>query len=590
MRHLKFWNLFLFHRVMASISSLSSVVLWLDATDMSTISVNSIGNDVFQWRDKTSNGWIFNPVRLQDRPIKSTNAILFNQVSSFHFISQQRIPTYSTTDIFCIITPDSLLGARQPFFDNGDVTISETDKRINTQVYADGGEFYRAAYTSNTSRSFTIYRGELYTGMDINQNPNFLQRYNSNIRSFEVFPFPISTPFIRGLGVYNGSLFAFGGGGGNAGSNDRAFRWNGSTAFISTNTVSSSVYGGICYNKEFYTATAGFVVTGSNANTRPQLYRWSSPNVNVSLDSNNVGDGRWVLASEIQPGLTGTGGSQITNNGYMVYRGDLYFVYDNNFSGMNRFNSRLGMNPSLIYGGSMYSLGVFNGNMIMGFNDGRVFRNNDNVRINFGRLNNGIPNGGGFVAYKGNLWVMKQANTVEIFFGEQGGFQSNSLFSNVTTNTVNTGMFGGFIVHDGKLFMNANSSAFVYEFGNGVTLDRPIDTVLGNAPILLQIRKSPFSCQMYINGDLVENEATNFTFSNQPARFAYVGGAAGTLCGNAYNDPGSDHFQGGVHTVVQFNTILTTSERQRVEGILAWQYGISSILSASHPFKTAPPS
>lgn len=574
---------------MASISSLSSVFLWLDSTDLSTFTINPIGSDILQWRDKTSNGWIFNPLRGQDRPIKSTNAVLFDQVSSFQFISQQKIPVLSTTDIFAIITPESLLGPRQPFFDNGDVTISETDRRINTQVYADGGEFFRGVYTSNTSRSFAIYRGELYTGMDVGQSITYLQKYNSNVRGFEVFPFPISTQNIRGLAVYNGSLFVNGGGGF---FNDRAFWWNGSTSFVSTNTLSSTTYSQTVYNKELYIASYGTVTSGSNANLRPQLYKWSSfSTFDVSLP-NNTQFGRWQLVTEYQNALNATvNWFMYANGGMMPYRGDLYLASDGNFNGLQRYNNRIGFNCNVIFGGPIYQLGIFNGNMIMGFNDQRLFRYNDGVRINFGRLNFGVP-GGGLVTYKGNLFVMKNnatSNTLEIFFGEQGGFQSNSFCSNVTTNTTATNMFGGFIVHDGKLFMNWNSSAIAVEYGNGCSLDEPIDTLLGNAPILLQIRKSPTSCQMYLNGNLVEAQATNFTFSNQPPRFAYIGGAAGTLSASTWSDPGSDHFQGGIHTIVQFNSNLNTEDRQRVEGILAWQYGISSILSESHPYKNAPP-
>ncbi len=585
---------------MASISSLSSVYLWLDATDLSTLTINPIGSDVIQWRDKTSNGWVFNNLRGQDRAIWSTNALLFNQVSSFQFISQQKIPVLSTTDIFTIITPDSLLGPRQPLFDNADITISETDKRINTQVYADGGEFWRGAYTSNTGRSFAIYKGDLYTGMDVGQTINYIQRYNSNVRSFEIFPYPISSSGgqVRGIGVYNGTLFATGGPGAFS---DRAWWWNGSTAFISTNTLSSTVYSPCVYNKELYVGTSGFIVTGCNANTRSQLFKWSSPTVSVAASPNNVGNGRWQLVTELQNGLQGVAGwVSYPSGGFLSYRGDMYIASDGtsgSFNGLQRFNNRISYNSNLIYTGPIYQLGVFNGNMLIGFNEQRLFRWNDNMRINFGRLNFGTPSGG-LLSYKGNLWVMKNtslntgagaSNTMEIFFGEQGGFQSNSFCSNVTTNNTNINMFGGFIVHDGKLFMAWNNAAFMVEYGNGTSLDQPIDTLLGNAPILLQIRKSPTSCQMYLNGTLVQNQAVNFSFSNQPPRYVYVGGASGTLNSSTWSDPGSDHFQGGLHTLVQFNSNLVTSDRQRVEGILAWQYGIQSVLPANHPFKNAAP-
>ncbi len=577
---------------MASISSLSSVYLWLDATDLSTLTLNPIGSDVTQWRDKTSNGWIFNNLRSQDRPIWSTNALLFNQVSSFQFISQQRIPVLSTTDIFCIISPDSLLGPRQPFFDNADMTISETDKRINTQIYADGGEFWRGTYTSNNARSFAIFRGDLYTGMDVGQTINYIQRYNSNVRSFDVVPIPISTQNIRGLAVYNGYLFVNGGGGTN---NERAWWWNGiSTSFTSTNTLSSTTYSPSVYNKELYLGTFGFPVTGSNASFRPQLFRLSSPISSIAASSIHVGTSRWQLVTELQNGLTATvGQTYYPNGGFLPFRGDMYIASDGNFNGLQRYNNRIGFNSNNVTGGPIYQLGMFNGNMLIGYNDQRLFRYNDNARINFGRLNFGTPSGG-FVTYKGNLWVMKNtnqnsSNTMEIFFGEQGGFQSNSFCSNVTTNTTAINMYGGFIVHDGKLFISWNNTTIMVEYGNGTTLDRPIDSVLGNAPILLQIRKNPLYSQMYINGTLVQTQVTNFTFSNQPPRFVYVGGAAGTLNASTWSDPGSDHLQGGLHSIVQFNSNLIPADRQRVEGILAWQYGIQSILSADHPFKNAAP-
>jgi hypothetical protein len=150
-------------------------------------------------------------------------------------------------------------------------------------------------------------------------------------------------------------------------------------------------------------------------------------------------------------------------------------------------------------------------------------------------------------------------------------------------------MFGGFIVHDGKLFVQWNSAALMVEYGNGTTLDSPIGTIYDTSPILLQIRKSPTASQMFINGNLVQTQPTNFTFSNQPPRFTYIGGAAGTLTSSTWSDPGTDHLSGSLHTVVQFNSNLITSDRERVEGILAWQYGIQSVLPASHPFKNAAP-
>ncbi len=49
---------------------------------------------------------------------------------------------------------------------------------------------------------------------------------------------------------------------------------------------------------------------------------------------------------------------------------------------------------------------------------------------------------------------------------------------------------------------------------------------------------------------------------------------------NTIEDHGDSISAGGV---------LSDDERQRVEGILAWRYGIESKLSSDHKYKNAPP-
>jgi hypothetical protein len=41
--------------------------------------------------------------------------------------------------------------------------------------------------------------------------------------------------------------------------------------------------------------------------------------------------------------------------------------------------------------------------------------------------------------------------------------------------------------------------------------------------------------------------------------------------------------------MIIYNRTLTTSERQTVEGYLAWKWGIQANLPATHPFKNFPP-
>jgi hypothetical protein len=93
---------------------------------------------------------------------------------------------------------------------------------------------------------------------------------------------------------------------------------------------------------------------------------------------------------------------------------------------------------------------------------------------------------------------------------------------------------------------------------------------------------------MYLNGRLVESKATNFTFSNQSARQMFVGGAAGTMSGGA-SDCGSDHFQGAIHSIAEYSSIFSIDDRQRVEGILCWQFGTQNTLPVGHPYRNSPP-
>jgi hypothetical protein len=143
------------------------------------------------------------------------------------------------------------------------------------------------------------------------------------------------------------------------------------------------------------------------------------------------------------------------------------------------------------------------------------------------------------------------------------------------------------IVHDGKLFLNQASAFYTYVYGNGTTLDESFSTLVG-APVLLNIRRNETSCEMYLNGSLVQSKALNFTYFNQPARQMFVGGAAGTMSGGA-SDCGSDHFQGAIHSIVEYSRVLSTSDRQRVEGMLCWQFGTQNTLPVGHPYRNSPP-
>ena len=59
---------------------------------------------------------------------------------------------------------------------------------------------------------------------------------------------------------------------------------------------------------------------------------------------------------------------------------------------------------------------------------------------------------------------------------------------------------------------------------------------------------------------------------------------------NSFNSaPGTSAFDGNISEVIIYNTGLTTTQRQKIEGYLAWKWGLQGSLPAGHPFKTAAP-
>ena len=71
--------------------------------------------------------------------------------------------------------------------------------------------------------------------------------------------------------------------------------------------------------------------------------------------------------------------------------------------------------------------------------------------------------------------------------------------------------------------------------------------------------------------------------TNYPVNSIAMGGYSSTFVG-------SRNFRGTIYETVLYSKLLTTSERQQVEGYLAHKWGIISAIPSTHPFKTFPPS
>ena len=633
----------------SSLSSISSLNLWLDSTDLTSMSYDqtyienrSTTAALLQWNDKSSNAYQFVPLRLGDQPKISTNAVLFDQVSSFQLISKQKISAASTLDFYAVVTPFSLWGPRAPLFDSADITISETDTRFNTQIYADGNEFFRGTITQNSNNAAAIYKGNLYIGTNAGITSNYLQKYNRTTRSFEYLNVPMACNYTHSLAVYDGKLYTAGGsnpatnqnygGNGTFGTGFLEY-WNGSDTSFKPTSVMSSFCGPLTVHKrQLYACTwNGWASLYINNNTitsvatqpKPQLYVLTTPNVSTLSFVTNLQASYWTTY------LNGGDWNVYLCNA-ISYRGDLWFGSGSNSSShgrtLTRFTNAGIYNSNNMQGSINGYMCIFNGSLVTPIaNETRMFKWNDSVFQNFGRFGINPLNSdtigrtwqpsGGMCTYKGLLYTMYggsnvnnggynngllvaalsngnggwQSNYVDVFGGERGGTYNNSSNFQVTTNPTNVPQCNLMIVHDGKLFMQNGyyTVGSIIEYGNGTSLDQSFSTLTAS-PILLQIRKSPTVCQMYLNGVLVENQSVNFGYSNQPAREMWVGGGAGTMS-SGQSDSGSDHFQGAIHSIAQYSSNLNTSDRQKVEGILAWTYGIQNVLPASHPYAFSSP-
>jgi hypothetical protein len=549
------------------VSYIPNICLWLDALDSTTFTLEN--DRVLEWRDKSSNAARFVPVRDGFRPVFSTNAVIFSP-SSFQLRSVNKLPAYSTTDIFFVMNYEPLKGPRQPFFDSADITPSETDNRLNVQVYADGYEYYRGCPTpSTTLGAVSIYKGDLYLGTNVTMSPNYLQKYDRMNEQFNFLNIPMTTPNIRGMAVYDGNLYMAGG--------NTVERFDGATMTVA-NLLSSTTNTPIVYNENLFVTTRGFITTGSNAASRPQLYRWNT------LTSNFDG------IAQMQAFLTATVGIAESAYNSIDYAGTLYFFNSNsqNNGPITRLEGNTYNSNSLV-NTLHYGTGLFRGFLLNFRNEARLHRYTEAgpgfmtwARTASGQFVTGLAS----CAYKGDMYFLRNqasgTNTIEYTGGDGAGSSSNSILSTLTATATSLNTNSLMVVHDGKLFVN-NANAFnIVQYGNGTSLDFPISS----GQMIVMVRKTQEYAQVWINGTIAFETLYNFEFNRQPTRHVYVGGAAGTLC-SAVSDPGTDHIRGSIQSVLQFSGILNETDRQTVESELAWSFNLGPLLPPEHPFNNS---
>jgi hypothetical protein len=79
------------------------------------------------------------------------------------------------------------------------------------------------------------------------------------------------------------------------------------------------------------------------------------------------------------------------------------------------------------------------------------------------------------------------------------------------------------------------------------------------------------------------------TITNNGTLTATGGDASATQLYIGTRGDSGTSFTGFFYEILVFNVALSTSDRQKMEGYLAWKWGLQKSLPSSHPFFNFPP-
>jgi hypothetical protein len=131
-----------------------------------------------------------------------------------------------------------------------------------------------------------------------------------------------------------------------------------------------------------------------------------------------------------------------------------------------------------------------------------------------------------------------------------------------------------------QFYYNSSNQLVLDTFGAGGTTD---GTAVLNSTVLFSSTISNTGGTGTVTGWRNSNlfGPTTYTTASITSQKGFIGvtqTGAGTTGTNAY------YFTGNVYEIVIYNSVLTTSQRQQVEGYLAWKWGLNSSLPSTHSF------
>ncbi len=124
-----------------------------------------------------------------------------------------------------------------------------------------------------------------------------------------------------------------------------------------------------------------------------------------------------------------------------------------------------------------------------------------------------------------------------------------------------------------------NKFGFLQAFGNGGYYVSYLSPYGATPLAIYEDTCATRSCVIYVNGSVLSTQTLSYT----------PGNATGFLIGRR-TAGGQEFLSGNICEIIAIsNNTLGTSDRQKIEGYLAWKWGLQGTLPADHPFKTAKP-
>jgi hypothetical protein len=173
--------------------------------------------------------------------------------------------------------------------------------------------------------------------------------------------------------------------------------------------------------------------------------------------------------------------------------------------------------------------------------------------------------------------ITNTGTTVSVFaiVSMNSGGQWGRICSLATTTSADGGVSSLYFIPLIRSFINQAIQSGRYQGSGNVNTAQVAVTY--NTPFQATSVVDGTTNTLYLNGSSAASASCTGNFGYT----AYGIGAAPAFP--------AEWLQGYISEIIIYNASLTTTQRQKIEGYLAWKWGLESTLPGGHPYKTAAP-